>query len=91
MGLFNKRPRQQPGTTATTTGTNGTKGGFFGRRSGNKAAKKDRVSQQYSMAKRPSFGQWLKYTWLDIATMAAMGIIGLGVSTSSRQPERSNM
>jgi hypothetical protein len=32
------------------------------------------------MSKRPSFGQWLKYTWLDILTMAIMGAIGLGVS-----------
>lgn len=38
--------------------------------------------EPYSMAKRPSFGQWLKYTWLDILTMIAMGAIGLGVSTS---------
>lgn len=38
----------------------------------------------YSMATRPSFGQWLRYTWLDIVTMACMGAIGLGVSSSSR-------
>lgn len=36
-------------------------------------------SPYYSMATRPSFGQWLKYTWLDILTMAIMGAIGLGV------------
>lgn len=32
------------------------------------------------MSRRPPFGQWLKSTWLDIFTMVAMGIIGLGVS-----------
>jgi diacylglycerol diphosphate phosphatase/phosphatidate phosphatase len=34
-----------------------------------------------NMATRPSFGQWLKVTWLDLVTMVIMGIIGLGVST----------
>lgn len=32
------------------------------------------------MHTRPTFGQWLKFTWLDILTMVAMGAIGLGVS-----------
>lgn len=31
------------------------------------------------MATRPSFGQWLKVTWLDILTFVIMGVIGLGV------------
>lgn len=35
-----------------------------------------------NMSSKPSFGQWLKVTWLDIFTMAAMGMIGLGVSFS---------
>ena len=35
--------------------------------------------EPYSMQKRPSFGQWLKLTGLDILTMAALGAIGLGV------------
>lgn len=34
----------------------------------------------YSMGKRPTFGQWLKHTALDIVTMAILGAIGLGVS-----------
>lgn len=38
----------------------------------------------YSMSTRPSFGQWLKYTWLDIVTMACMGAIGLGVGFPSQ-------
>jgi diacylglycerol diphosphate phosphatase/phosphatidate phosphatase len=33
-----------------------------------------------NMSTRPTFSQWLKVTWLDIVTMAVMGIIGLGVS-----------
>lgn len=41
--------------------------------------------EPYSMAKRPSFGQWIKHTWLDILTMAAMGAVGLGVSASLPQ------
>lgn len=32
---------------------------------------------------RPSFGQWLKVTWLDIITMALMGALGLGIYEAS--------
>lgn len=32
------------------------------------------------MATRPTFGHWLKVTWLDILTMIIMGAVGLGVS-----------
>ncbi|KIV96049.1 hypothetical protein PV10_03631 [Exophiala mesophila] len=39
--------------------------------------------------RRPSFGQWLKFTWLDILTMAAMGAIGLGVYNANPAPSRS--
>lgn len=42
-----------------------------------------------SMNKRPSFGQWLKVTWLDILTMAAMGAVGLGVYEAHPAPSRS--
>lgn len=31
---------------------------------------------------RPTFGQWLKQTWIDILTMIILGAIGLGVSQS---------
>lgn len=34
------------------------------------------------MHSRPTFGQWLKHTLLDILTMIAMGAIGLGVSST---------
>lgn len=39
--------------------------------------------------RRPSFGQWLKFTWLDILTMACMGAIGLGVYKAPPAPSRS--
>ncbi|KAK5945508.1 hypothetical protein PMZ80_002713 [Knufia obscura] len=39
--------------------------------------------------RRPSFGQWLKFHWLDILTMAAMGAVGLGVYNADPAPSRS--
>jgi diacylglycerol diphosphate phosphatase / phosphatidate phosphatase len=39
--------------------------------------------------RRPSFGQWLKFTWLDLLTMACMGAIGLGVYNAHPAPTRS--
>jgi diacylglycerol diphosphate phosphatase / phosphatidate phosphatase len=37
------------------------------------------IDNTYTMSHRPSFGQWLKATWLDILTFVIMGVIGLGV------------
>ncbi|ROW15818.1 hypothetical protein VPNG_02496 [Cytospora leucostoma] len=56
-----------------------------------RASRKNHSANQsyYSMATRPSFGQWLKYTWLDIVTMACMGAIGLGVYEAHPAPTRS--
>ena len=31
---------------------------------------------------RPSFGQWIRATWLDLLTMVAMSAIALGVKSS---------
>jgi len=42
-----------------------------------------------NMSSRPTFGQWLKVTWLDIVTMAAMGAVGLGVYEAHPAPSRS--
>ncbi|CZR57595.1 related to diacylglycerol pyrophosphate phosphatase DPP1 [Phialocephala subalpina] len=42
-----------------------------------------------NMNTRPSFGQWLKVTWLDLITMVIMGIIGLGVYEAHPAPSRS--
>lgn len=38
---------------------------------------------------RPTFGQWIKATALDIVTMAVMGAIGLGVYMADPAPSRS--
>jgi diacylglycerol diphosphate phosphatase/phosphatidate phosphatase len=83
MGLFSRHAREGPvpPTAATTTTTN-TGRGFFGRRANDTHDTHERKHPLVlSMNQRPPFGQWLKATWLDIVTMAAMGIIGLGVST----------
>ncbi|KAL2137243.1 hypothetical protein VTI74DRAFT_6454 [Chaetomium olivicolor] len=45
--------------------------------------------EPYSMAARPSFGQWLKATWLDILTMVILGAVGLGVYYAKPAPTRS--
>ncbi|KAI1505778.1 phosphatidic acid phosphatase type 2/haloperoxidase [Biscogniauxia marginata] len=41
------------------------------------------------MSKRPTFGQWLKHTWLDILTMVCMGALGLGIYEAHPAPTRS--
>jgi len=46
-------------------------------------------AKTYSMSSRPTFGQWLKHTWIDILTMAAMGAIGLGVYMAHPAANRS--
>ena len=43
-----------------------------------------------NMNRRPTFGQWLKVTWLDLFTMAAMGMIGLGVCIPLYTPKASD-
>lgn len=69
MGFFNRQKHPDGPATGTT---------------GHKISRNHHGDNQayYSMATRPSFGQWLKYTWLDIVTMICMGAIGLGVSSS---------
>ncbi|KAI0869436.1 phosphatidic acid phosphatase type 2/haloperoxidase [Hypoxylon argillaceum] len=47
------------------------------------------VHSTYSMATRPSFGQWLKVTWVDILTFVIMGAIGLGIYEAPPAPTRS--
>lgn len=41
------------------------------------------------MMRRPTFGQWLKATWLDILTMIFLGAVGLGVYFAHPAPTRS--
>lgn len=77
MALFGRRARASPGATnGTTTTTTTTKRRGFGLGRGGRGKR----HQAYAMHTRPTFGQWLKVTWLDILTMVAMGAIGLGVS-----------
>jgi len=45
-----------------------------------------RQMEPYSMATRPTFGQWLKVTWLDLLTMVVLGAVGLGVSDPAFAP-----
>lgn len=64
---------------------------IFGRKSGDTGPREKKMFGRngnhssrhvdtYAMHSRPTFGQWLKHTWLDLITMAAMGAVGLGVS-----------
>lgn len=88
MGLFTRRARPVDANTATAagttpaTGTTTTRektpragGGFMGMLRG-------RHNGMYpeNRNSRPTFGQWLKQTWIDIITMIILGAIGLGVS-----------
>jgi diacylglycerol diphosphate phosphatase/phosphatidate phosphatase len=65
MGIFSRKPRDGANNNTTTHNTTQTK--------------TRRGPTVMDMSTRPSFGQWLKVTWLDIFTMAAMGMVGLGV------------
>lgn len=67
MGFFSRQPRDGSAPAVASDGQD-------------RAAHAGNVP--YSMATRPTLGKWLKYTWLDILTCAAMGAIGLGVSYS---------
>ncbi|KAL5115060.1 hypothetical protein ACEQ8H_007035 [Pleosporales sp. CAS-2024a] len=85
MGFFNRRPAPAAADTATATGTrHEKKGGLFGH-------KEPRVNGHgaHSWNSRPTFGQWIKATALDIVTMAVMGAIGLGVYMADPAPSRS--
>ncbi|KAI0968725.1 phosphatidic acid phosphatase type 2/haloperoxidase [Xylaria arbuscula] len=74
MGFFNRRGRQ--GVDNNHQQTNDTR-------------RSRHVNSTYSMATRPSFGQWLKVTWLDILTFVIMGVIGLGIYEAPPAPTRS--
>ncbi|KAH6620908.1 phosphatidic acid phosphatase type 2/haloperoxidase [Chaetomium sp. MPI-SDFR-AT-0129] len=76
MGFFNRHPRGGP-SPATAPAANGHQHSA------------SHHNEPYSMATRPTFGQWLKHTWLDILTMAAMGAVGLGVYMARPAPTRS--
>ncbi|KAF2644621.1 acid phosphatase/Vanadium-dependent haloperoxidase [Massarina eburnea CBS 473.64] len=78
MGFLNRRPAAADTNTAAATGTHHeTKSG---------ASHHNGTSAWNS---RPTFGQWIKATALDIVTMAVMGAIGLGVYMARPAPSRS--
>lgn len=85
MGFFNRRQAPVAADTTTATGAHHEKkGGIFGR-------KEPRMTSHGSRSwnSRPTFGQWIKATALDIVTMAVMGAIGLGVYMADPAPSRS--
>jgi len=84
MGLFNRTSQSiDSKNTATTAGyqnADNLEAGTAGRHDGAGAS---------FINTRPSFGQWLKVTWLDLVTMALMGALGLGVYEADPAPSRS--
>jgi diacylglycerol diphosphate phosphatase/phosphatidate phosphatase len=87
MGLFTRRARPVDANTATAAGTTTTRektpragGGFMGMLRG-----RHNGTYPETRNSRPTFGQWLKQTWIDIITMIILGAIGLGVSPASLQ------
>lgn len=79
MGFFNRRAAPADPNTANSVG-NGHVREKRGRHSiMGKHERRATYGNDTAYNKRPSFGQWLKGTWLDILTMAAMGAIGLGI------------
>jgi diacylglycerol diphosphate phosphatase/phosphatidate phosphatase len=69
-------------------------GGGFGKKSKTRSGRgpfgrKGEAASPYTMSTRPTFGQWLKHTALDIVTMAILGAIGLGVYFADPAPSRS--
>ncbi|KAK0609571.1 phosphatidic acid phosphatase type 2/haloperoxidase, partial [Bombardia bombarda] len=80
MGIFSRRPRDGPTTTAAATTPTRKRAERHSRRG---------HFDPYTMTTRPTFGQWLKLTWLDIVSMAVLGAIGLGVYMAHPAPTRS--
>ncbi|OQO05874.1 hypothetical protein B0A48_09970 [Cryoendolithus antarcticus] len=79
--FFNRRTRPADANTATSVGTNngGTirekpaRSGLLSKR-GNRHANTGTTHGNGSLNTRPSFGQWIKGTWLDLLTMVIIGI-----------------
>ncbi|KAI1637446.1 hypothetical protein F4809DRAFT_604494 [Biscogniauxia mediterranea] len=44
-------------------------------------------SEPYPMARRPTFGQWLKISWPDLLTMLVIGAIAMSVGYDSMYQE----
>jgi len=86
MGFFNRRAAPVDANTTTATGApvHTEKKGIFGRRHDAHT-----VNGAPAWNSRPTFGQWIKATALDIVSMAVMGAIGLGVYMARPAPSRS--
>jgi diacylglycerol diphosphate phosphatase/phosphatidate phosphatase len=87
MGLFNKRNDAAAADTTTATGTHEKKQGIFARKNGTGAGAAHHEGRTWNS--RPTFGQWIKATALDIVSMAVLGAIGLGVYFADPAPSRS--
>ncbi|KAL5408054.1 hypothetical protein PMIN06_005705 [Paraphaeosphaeria minitans] len=89
MGFFNRRAAAADPNTAAAAGTHTheKKPGIFSRRQHGAAATHHNGTPAWNS--RPTFGQWIKATVLDIVTMAAMGAVGLGVYMARPAPSRS--
>jgi diacylglycerol diphosphate phosphatase/phosphatidate phosphatase len=87
MGLFNKRNDAAAADTTTATGTHEKKPGIFARKNGTGVAGAHHEGRTWNS--RPTFGQWIKATALDIVSMAVLGAIGLGVYFADPAPSRS--
>ncbi|OBT82465.1 hypothetical protein VE02_08800 [Pseudogymnoascus sp. 03VT05] len=94
MGIFTRRREEPvpgqaaPVETVTETKQPTQRRGLFSN-FGNHQTKGNHEPYVLAYSRRPTFGQWLKCTWLDILTMAIMGAIGLGVYEAHPAPTRS--
>ncbi|KAF2197204.1 PAP2-domain-containing protein [Delitschia confertaspora ATCC 74209] len=80
MGFLNRRPAAPvDANTTAATGSRHEKTTINGHHTGTGAGHNT----------RPTFGQWIKSTWVDILTMAIIGAIGLGVYFADPAPSRS--
>lgn len=86
MGFFNRRTAAADPNTAAATGTHEKKPGIFSKRHHGAGTTHNGTPAWNT---RPTFGQWIKATALDIITMAAMGAVGLGVYMAHPAPSRS--
>lgn len=90
MGLFNRRARAVDADTTTATGTTlaptrsttrekilRASGGFMGVLRG-----RQHGSYPETMNSRPTFGQWLQQSWIDLVTMIILAVIAGVVSHS---------
>ena len=77
MGLFtrNRDSTAAPVQNAPANGATSGRGGFFNREKNH--SHNHHEHGYYN--RRPSFGQWLKATWLDLVSMVCMGVLGLGI------------